>query len=277
MNNISFPALGIDFNINPVAFTLPVIGEVRWYGIIIGLGILLAFLYCSYIAKKEDVSPDVVADLLIYALPISVICARTYYVAFSWDSYKDNLSDVFKIWEGGIAIYGAIIGAVITGLVFCKIKKIKTLKLFDICCQGLMIGQLIGRWGNFANAEAFGGYASNFLVMSINGNAPVHPNFLYESLWTLAGFFLHWNYEKRKRFHGEVFLMYVLWYGVGRAWIEGLRTDSLMLGTIRISQLVAILTAVVAVILILKNRKKYKDVPVIYPELEEETHEKSDD
>jgi len=244
MNNISFPKLGIEFNINPVAFTLPVLGEVRWYGIIIGVGILLAFLYCSHIAKREDVSPDTIADLLIYALPVSVICARTYYVVFSWDSYKDNLSDVFKIWEGGIAIYGAIIGAVITGLVFCKIKKIKTLKIFDICCLGLMIGQFIGRWGNFFNAEAFGGYNSNFLGMSINGTPPVHPTFLYESLWNFAGFIILAFIHKKRPFNGFTFFTYITWYGVGRFFIEGMRADSLYFGGLRVSQLVAVICVI---------------------------------
>ena len=139
MNNISFPALGINLKMDPVAFTLPIIGEVRWYGIIIGLGIILAFTYCCHIAKREGISSDTVADLLLYALPVSVICARTYYVVFSWEQYKDNLADVFKIWEGGIAIYGAIIGAIITGIVFCRVKKLETLKIFDICCLGLIL------------------------------------------------------------------------------------------------------------------------------------------
>ena len=260
MNNISFPSLGLSFNINPVAFTLPVVGDVYWYGIIIGVGILLALIYCSHIAKKEGISGDTVIDLVIYALPVSVILARTYYVVFSWDSYKNNLLDVFKIWEGGIAIYGAIIGAVVTGLIFCRVKKLETLKIFDICSLGLMIGQFVGRWGNFVNAEAFGGECSNILRMSINKTEPVHPTFLYESMWNLIGFLILKKLHKKRPFNGFTFFSYLLWYGVGRFFIEGMRADSLYLGSIRISQLVAILCVVTGVsFLALLWRKNIKE------------------
>ena len=260
MNNISFPALRINLKIDPVAFTLPLIGEVRWYGIIIGLGIILAFIYCSHIAKKEGISSDTIADLLIYALPVSVICARTYYVVFSWDQYKDNLADVFKIWEGGIAIYGAIIGAIITGIVFCRVKKLETLKIFDICCLGLMIGQLVGRWGNFVNAEAFGGYCKYFWGMSINGGRTVHPTFLYESLWNLAGLVILSLLHKRKPFNGYTFHCYLMWYGLGRFFIEGMRADSLYIGGYRISQIVAVLCIVTGItaLSILTEKKNSK-------------------
>ncbi len=241
MNNISFPGLGLSFKISPIAMKLPLVGEVHWYGVIIGIGILLAFFYCSHIAKKEGISSDTIADLVIYALPVAIICARTYYVVFSWDYYQNNLSEVVKIWNGGLAIYGGIIGAIITGVIFCKLKKLEILKIFDICCQGLMIGQMIGRWGNFVNAEAFGGYCTNILRMSINGLAPVHPAFLYESLWNLAGFIILALLHKKRPFNGFTFFSYLSWYGVGRFMIEGLRTDSLYIGAIRVSQLVAIL------------------------------------
>lgn len=260
MNNISFPALGINLKMDPVAFTLPIIGEVHWYGIIIGLGIILAFLYCCHVAKKEGISSDTIADLLIYALPVSVICARTYYVVFSWEQYRDNLVDVFKIWEGGIAIYGAIIGAIITGIVFCRVKKLDTLIIFDICCLGLMIGQLVGRWGNFVNAEAFGGYCKYFWGMSINGGRPVHPTFLYESLWNLAGLVILSLLHKRKPFNGYTFYCYLMWYGLGRFFIEGLRDDSLYIGSYRISQIVAVLCIVtgIAALSILTEKKNAK-------------------
>ncbi len=276
MTEVSFPGLGIKtIAIDPVAFEL-FNRPIYWYGLIIALalfaGVCVALLRC----KRQHISPDNVYDLALFATPAAVICARLYYVIFNFDLYRDNLVKVFYLWEGGIAIYGAVIGAVSTAYIYAKVKKLNVGNLFDMGCIALILGQSIGRWGNFINGEAYGVATDLPWRMAVNG-VLAHPTFLYESLWTLAGFFLLWNYEKRKRFHGEVFLMYVLWYGVGRAWIEGLRTDSLMLGTIRISQLVAILTAVVAVILILKNRKKYKDVPVIYPELEEETNEKSDD
>lgn len=241
MNNISFPGLGISVDVSPVAAKLPFVGEVHWYGVIIGIGILLAFLYCSYFAKKEGVSADTLADLVIYALPVAIICARTYYVVFSWDYYGKHLEDIVKIWNGGLAIYGGIIGAVITGVIFCKIKKLEILKVFDICCLGLMIGQMIGRWGNFVNAEAFGGYCTNILRMSINGAEPVHPAFLYESLWNLTGLIILSFLHKKRPFNGFTFFSYISWYGVGRFIIEGLRTDSLYIGNIRVSQLVALL------------------------------------
>ena len=247
MNNISFPTLGINLKLDPVAFTLPMIGEVHWYGIIIGLGIILAFLYCCHVAKKEGISSDTIADLLIYALPVSVICARTYYVVFSWEQYRDNLADVFKIWEGGIAIYGAIIGAIITGIVFCRVKKLDTLKIFDICCLGLMIGQLVGRWGNFVNAEAFGGYCKYFWGMSIEGKECVHPTFLYESLWNILGFMILSLLHKKRPFYGFTFFSYTSWYGLGRFFIEGLRSDSLYFGRIRVSEALALICVFIGI------------------------------
>ena len=247
-NNISFPKLGINFNINQVAIDIPIFGGIRWYGILIGIGIILAAIYCSRLAKKEGESEDIVIDLLLWALPVSIIMARTYYVVFSWDSYKDNLSEIFKIWEGGIAIYGGIIGAVVTAAIFSKVKKVNTLKLFDICCLGLLIGQAIGRWGNFVNAEAFGYECSYFWGMSINGGAPVHPTFLYESLWNTAGFFILALLNKKRPFYGFTFFSYIMWYGFGRFIIEGLRTDSLYAGTVRISQLVAFLCIIAGIL-----------------------------
>ena len=241
MNNISFPRLGLSFDINPVAIDLPFLGGVHWYGIIIATGIVLAVIYCSFMAKKEDVSPEILTDMLLYALPASIICARIYYVAFSWENYKDNLLDVFKIWEGGIAIYGGIIGAVISAGIFFKVRKLNILKMFDICCLGLFIGQSVGRWGNFVNAEAFGGVCAYIWGMSINGGECVHPTFLYESLWNVAGLIILSYLHKRRKYYGFTFFSYLTWYGTGRFFIEGLRSDSLYLGAIRISQLVALI------------------------------------
>ncbi len=258
-NNISFPKLGLSFNINQIAVDMPFLGGIRWYGILIGIGIVLAYIYCSRLAKKEGESPDIVTDLLLCALPVSIICARTYYVVFSWDSYKDNFMDVFKIWEGGIAIYGAIIGAVITAAVFCKIKKINMLKLFDICCLGLLIGQAIGRWGNFVNAEAFGYPTQSLFGMSINGSQCVHPTFLYESLWNVTGFFLLSKLNKKRPFYGFTFFSYIIWYGFGRFIIEGLRSDSLYLGPVRVSQMIAFLCMIVGIVgywLCIKRKNK---------------------
>lgn len=260
INNISFPRLGLSFDINQVAIDIPVLGGIRWYGILIGLGILLAAIYCGRLASKEGESPDLVTDLILWALPVSVVFARTYYVVFSWDSYKDNIVDVFKIWEGGIAIYGAIIGAVLTAFIFFRIKKVNVLKMFDICCLGLLIGQAIGRWGNFVNAEAFGYSCSYLWGMSINGEAPVHPTFLYESLWNTIGFFLLSFLNRKRPFYGFTFFMYLTWYGLGRIIIEGMRTDSLYFMGMRISQIVAFLCIIMGIsgIIFLFKRKSKK-------------------
>ena len=241
INNISFPRLGINLNVNQVAIDLPFLGGIRWYGILIGIGIVLAYLYCSYVAKREKENPEMITDLILCALPVSIICARTYYVIFSWDSYKNNIADVFKIWEGGIAIYGAVIGAIIAAAIVFKVKKVDILKMFDICCLGLLIGQAIGRWGNFVNAEAFGYPTAGLLGMSINGEPPVHPTFLYESLWNTAGFLILANLNKKRPFYGFTFFSYLIWYGFGRFIIEGMRADSLYLGFMRVSQVVAFL------------------------------------
>ena len=242
MNNISFPKLGLEFNIDPIALRYSFLGGgIHWYGIIIALCIVLAVLYCRAEAKRVGENPDLISDLVLYAIPVSVIFARTYYVIFSWDDYKDNLKSVFYIWEGGIAIYGAVIGAVLTAWIFFRAKKRSVLKMFDICCMGLLIGQAIGRWGNFVNCEAFGGPCSLPWGMSINGAPPVHPTFLYESLWNAAGFVILHFLGRKKPFDGFVFFSYLTWYGAGRFFIEGMRTDSLYWGNIRVSQLVALL------------------------------------
>ena len=256
MNVISFPALGIKFNIDPVAIHYKNGGGIYWYGIIIGLGIVLAVLYCRHLAKMENENKDLITDLVIYALPISVIFARTYYVAFSWENYKDNVIDVFKIWEGGIAIYGAIIGAVLTAWIFFRIKKVNVLKMFDICSLGLLIGQMVGRWGNFVNAEAYGGPCAFPWGMSINGGKCVHPTFLYESLWNFIGFLILSKLNKKRPFYGFTFYLYIVWYGTGRFFIEGMRTDSLYLGGIRISQMVGLICVVVGAIVLIVNLKK---------------------
>lgn len=241
MNNISFPLLGLSFDINPIAIDIPFLGGVRWYGIIIAAGIILALIYCSIIAKKEGVSPDILTDTVLYSLPSAIIFARIYYVAFSWEDYRNNLSDIFKIWEGGIAIYGAIAGAALAAAVFFRIKKLNILKMFDICCLGLIIGQAVGRWGNFVNAEAYGGACGYIWGMSINGAAPVHPTFLYESVWNILGFIILSLLHKKRPYYGFTFFSYIAWYGAGRFFIEQMRSDSLYIGSIRVSQLVALI------------------------------------
>ena len=249
--SITFPNLGIDVNPSRVAFT--VLGkDVYWYGIIIAVGFILAVIYAMRRAPKFGLTEDHVLDMLFFAVPAAIICARAYYCIFNWELYRDDPISVFYIWKGGIAIYGGIIGAVAAVLIFCKVKKIPAAPLLDVGGLGLFIGQMIGRWGNFINREAHGAETDFFLKMGIKNGSFVkyyHPTFLYESLWNLVGFILLHLYSKRRKFDGECFALYVAWYGLGRAWIEGLRTDSLYLfGTgIRVSQLLAALTFVAAV------------------------------
>lgn len=241
---ISFPNLGITVDPSPVAFT--VMGkDIYWYGIIIASGFLLAVLYMLYRAKTFGITQDDVLDLVLWAVPIGVVCARLYYCVFYWDLYRDNPISMLYIWEGGLAIYGGIIGGAITVLVLSRVKRIPTLVMLDNAAMGVIIGQILGRWGNFMNREAHGAVTDAFLKMGLQDVSGVvtyyHPTFLYESVWNLVGFIgLHF-FSKKRKFDGEVFLAYVAWYGLGRVWIEGLRTDSLYLFStgIRVSQLVA--------------------------------------
>jgi phosphatidylglycerol:prolipoprotein diacylglycerol transferase len=248
-NYISFPGLGIEeIKIDKIAFSM--FGrDVAWYGIIITVGIILASLYVMNRGKYEGVSQDDILDFAIFVIPIAVIGARAYYVLTRLDQYN-TFGEMIAIWNGGLAIYGAIIGGALTALVVCLIKKIKILKMFDMLCPAVMIGQMIGRWGNFVNAEAHGGVTDIFIRMGIRGeymSAPiyVHPTFLYESLWNLLGFLLINAYYKKKKYHGEIFFMYISWYGLGRFFIEGLRTDSLYVGPFRISQVIGLVSFIV--------------------------------
>ena len=264
---ISFPGLGID-GINPPR-TLPfsIFGkEIYLYGLIIALGFLLAILYARRRVREFGTNFDLVTDAIMFAVPAAILCARIYYVAFRWDSYKDNPISALYIWEGGIAIYGGVIGAILGLLLFAKVKKQKLTPYLDLMALGLLIGQLVGRWGNFFNREAYGAEILDnfFLRMGIAGSDGVvrywHPTFLYESLWNLVGFVLLHFLSKRRKYDGQTFLQYVAWYGLGRVWIEGLRTDSLYLtGTsIRVSQLLAGVSFVLAVgaMLYIRLRKK---------------------
>ncbi len=259
VNTISFPKLGIGpFKIHE---TLDVFGfSIHWYGLIIAIGILIAFLFALKICNEYDLTKDNITDVLIYGLPSSIICARIYYVIFEWETYRNNFWEVFKIWEGGIAIYGAVIGACLSTYIYCKVKKINIWKTFDIGALGLLIGQIFGRWGNFVNGEAFGAPTSSLLGMNIaeiGENIAFHPTFLYESLWNACVFLILVLRRKKRTFDGEIFLSYIILYGLGRFWIEGLRMDSLYLGNIRISQLVALLCVIVGtVIYIVVKRKK---------------------
>src|SRR5690606_2389151 len=220
--------------INPVAFNLGPI-PVHWYGIIIGVGIGLALFLAIRESDKHGLHKDTFTDLLIWAIPISIISARIYYVIFQWDYYSQNPAEIPKIWEGGIAIHGALIGAVVTAYVFAKKKKVSFWKLADIAAPSIILGQAIGRWGIFMNQEAHGEEVSrtflenmhlpDFIInqMYINGTY-YHPTFLYESIWNFAGFFVLIFLRKVNLRRGEMFLTYIIWYSIGRFFVEGLRT-----------------------------------------------------
>lgn len=267
--DIAFPHLGIYLENVPKSFS--VFGfSIAFYGLIIGCGIIAGVLTAAYNAKRTGQDPEVYWDFAIYAIIFSVIGARLYYVAFSWDYYKDNLLSIFNTRNGGMAIYGAVIGAFVTLLIYTRIKKCKGLRMGDTAVPGLILGQVIGRWGNFMNREAFGQYTDGLFAMRLPVDAvrsgdisqsiadnmiegtnyiQVHPTFLYESAWNLVFFILMMLYLKRKKFDGEVCLMYFASYGLGRFLIEGLRTDQLLIpGTgIAVSQLLSLCLCVCAV------------------------------
>ena len=271
MGTIYFPNFGIEINPSQVAIRAEdmkkLLGfgkDIYWYGIIIALGFTLAVIYGLRRARTFGLTEDHILDMLFVAVPVSIVCARLYYCVFYWELYKDDPISMLYIWKGGMAIYGAVIGAVVSVVLFCKVKKMPFGPYADIGSLGLLIGQCVGRWGNFINREAHGAAYDGLFKMGINtgdGNIVFyHPTFLYESIWNLIGFTLLHFYVKRRKFDGELFLLYLVWYGLGRAWIEGLRTDSLYLfGTgIRVSQLLAIVSCVtaVAVLLFIRLRKK---------------------
>ena len=252
---IEFPGLGLTMN-PPAGFTLGNF-EVRFYGLIIALGLILAVAYALRRRAQFGLSEDDLLDGVLWIAPFAILCARIYYCAFEWDMYKDNPISVLYIWEGGIAIYGAVIGAAIGVILHCKVfKKISVLATLDLVSLGFMIGQMIGRWGNFFNREAHGGVTDSFLRMGlINPYIGVgeyyHPTFLYESLWNLVGFIAIHFLSKKRKYDGQVALYYVAWYGLGRAMIEGLRTDSLWWGNFRVSQVLAAASCLIAVIVLL--------------------------
>ncbi len=267
MQSISFPKLGLEFIINPVAiyiFKLPI----YWYGIIISFGFLIAFFISIKEAKRINLDPEVIMDIIIIATPISIIGARLYYVAFNWSLYRNNYKEILSIRHGGLAIYGAIIMALLSATLYCKRKQINVWRVLDVGALGLILAQSIGRWGNFVNQEAYGKETSLIWGMGIydieaQKRITVHPTFLYESLWNAIGFIFLIYYRKNQKFKGEIFLLYSLWYGIGRFWIEGLRTDSLYLGPIRISQILAFLFVCLSVGIIfykLKIVKKNKNL-----------------
>jgi phosphatidylglycerol---prolipoprotein diacylglyceryl transferase len=270
VNALKEERLGMEENIqplNPLAIELGPF-QVHWYGIIIVTGLALAMWLVMRESERRHLPKETFADLLIWAIPIAIISARIYYVIFEWEYYSTNLSQIPQIWEGGIAIHGALIGSVVTAYIFTKRKGLSFWKLADIAAPSIILGQAIGRWGNFMNQEAHGGevtraflenmYLPEFIInqMYING-AYYHPTFLYESIWNFLGLILLLSLRKVNLRRGEMFLTYVIWYSVGRFFVEGLRTDSLMLTDyLRVAQTISIFLIVLAVTLIIYRRKK---------------------
>ena len=262
---ISFPMFG-NFSINPPSYFTVFGFDIYFYGVFIALGFMCGTLYCAKKSEAYGLTEDDVYDFLLWLLPMSILGARLYYVAFRLDYYLQHMNEFFAVWEGGLAIYGGVIAGIITAFFVCKVKKIPVLAMLDLVVFGLIIGQIIGRWGNFMNREAFGAQTEVFCRMGLT--APdgttifVHPTFLYESLWNLVGLvFLMWfNKKGLRRYEGQNLLIYFLWYGIGRTWIEGLRTDSLYIGSsgIRVSQALSIVLALSAlVILFIQSRREH--------------------
>ncbi len=299
MVKISFPGLGIgEISINKVAFTIP-IGEgiqIRWYALILVTGIILAFCYANFRRKQEGISFDDLLDYALFAVPCGVIGARLFYVIMSDRDY--TFWEIFRIWEGGIAIYGAVIGGALALIGVSLYKKIKCQKAFDMVCLGVLIGQVVGRWGNFVNAEAYGippaedsffyRFRMEILEEGWSMAKTVQPTFLYESVWNLIGFIIINFFYKKKKYDGQIFLMYITWYGLGRVFIEGLRTDSLWAGKFRASQVIAGLCFIAGTVLLtyfgIRARKRARiaaaanDAPSAYSTILSETiGEKTED
>ncbi|HCW9179325.1 TPA: prolipoprotein diacylglyceryl transferase [Staphylococcus aureus] len=265
--------MDIVFNyIDPVAFNLGPL-SVRWYGIIIAVGILLGYFVAQRALVKAGLHKDTLVDIIFYSALFGFIAARIYFVIFQWPYYAENPSEIIKIWHGGIAIHGGLIGGFIAGVIVCKVKNLNPFQIGDIVAPSIILAQGIGRWGNFMNHEAHGGPVSrafleqlhlpNFIIenMYINGQY-YHPTFLYESIWDVAGFIILVNIRKHLKL-GETFFLYLTWYSIGRFFIEGLRTDSLMLtSNIRVAQLVSILLILISISLIVYRRIKYN--PPLY-------------
>lgn len=291
---LSFPGLGLEYTLNRVAFTIGPV-TIYWYGIIVAAAFLAGICYALWRVKEFGIDGDRMIDVTIVGAIGGIVGARLYYVAFSWDQFKDEPMRIFMTWQGGIAIYGGIIGAFLFGLLMCRLRGVRMLPMLDLAAGGLILGQAIGRWGNFVNVEAFGGNTTlpwgmtspgivsylrshmedlSAIHMDIDPSLPVHPTFLYESLWCFIGFIVIAVYTKHRRFDGELLLLYTAWYGLGRSVIEGLRTDSLLLGTIRISQLLAVLCVASALtVWVLVRSKIHRSADPDYLKLYVQTEE----
>lgn len=296
LDKISFPKLGWEFKIDPTAFRIGNL-EIQWYGILITLGLVLAVIYCMPKMKRFGLDADRAIDAVIGGVIGGIIGARAYYVIFNWSEYKGDFKEIFNTRGGGLAIYGGIIGAVLVGLLICKLRKVKMLPMLDITVLGFLIGQGIGRWGNFINQEAYGMNTDSLFGMTggriqaelawestdmsgdmaqkgieVFADYAVHPCFLYESLWCLLGFVILAFISKHRKYDGQIFLMYLGWYGAERFFVEGLRTDSLMIGNIRVSQLLSAVLFVVSVVLqivIFSRRRRDPEAFVLYANTEE--------
>lgn len=283
--HVQFPGLGLELTVNRVALSIGGF-NIYWYGVIIAAGMVLAMLYAFRHADDFGINSDRLIDVILVGAVMAIICARAYYVIFAPVPY-DSLWDMIDIRQGGIAIYGAVIGAFVFGGLMAHIRKIPILPLFDLVGVCFLIGQGVGRWGNFVNQEAFGcnttlpwgmysegtnSYLSSVQAtlaaegVTVDPSLPVHPTFLYESLWCLIGVVLLTVFLKKRRFNGQLFLMYVIWYGLGRYWIEGLRTDSLMItSSLRTSQLVALLSVAAGIVLLVAGLQKSRGKTLMVP------------
>ncbi len=281
---------GIHLKLDPIAFTLP-IGkngwDIYWYGIIIAAGFLLAIIYAYKNADRFNINIDRMLDVILVTTPVAILCARTYYLIFDGEKLE-SFSDFFGFGNSGftgLAIYGGVIGAFGCGMLMCKLRKVKVLDMFDLAAIGFLIGQGIGRWGNFINQEAFGGptgssffgmtsenVVRDFAMKGYDPTALAHPCFLYESIWCIAGFFVLNHFSKKRKYSGQIILMYCAWYGFGRGFIELLRTDSLMLGPLKVSSLLSILICIgsVIVMICLHKRAKVKAANAEYESVFEE-------
>ena len=277
---ISFPMFGDKWINPPYSFT--VFGyEIYLYGVAIALGFILAILYCGKRAKEFGIKSDDIYSFVCWIIPVCIIGSRLYFVLFKLDYYIANPSKILSVRDGGLAIYGGIIAGVITGIIWCRAKKIPLTALADISVFGLLIGQTVGRWGNFLNREAFGTETDIFcrmgLSLPLEGTIYVHPTFLYESLWNFIGLIvLHiWSKKGKRKYDGQIAWLYVFWYGCGRAWVEGLRTDSLYIGStdIRVSQLLAIVSAAAALIILIVQSRREHDPAKLYVNRADETGE----
>ena len=259
---ISFPSLGIEVNPPRILQLGPL--TVHYYGLLIATGLMLAVVYACKRSKEFGLKEDDIMDGVLWVTPFAIVCARIYYCAFAWEEYAANPVSVFYIWNGGIAIYGGVLGAIVGMAVLCRVKKIRLLPVLDLILMAFLIGQSIGRWGNFMNREAFGAPTESFLRMGLMNKATgevayYHPTFLYESLWNAAGLVLLHFLSKKRKYDGQMALGYAAWYGLGRVWIEGLRMDSLYWGPFRVSQWLAGISCVTAVAVLLWQSRKPHD------------------